>query len=330
MPLPDPIFYPPFNITRANHICLKVADVARSRAFYETILGLVTTASDSRCAYLRGVEEACHHSLVLTEEAAAAACRYLGFRVLTDRELELAERWFAEASVSTQWMERPYQGHTLVVSNGAGFPAEFCASMEVQPRLFTDPAYSTAPARRLDHFQLLHPRVEEACEFYAKIGFRGSEYVEDADGLVGAFMYRKGNTHDLVFFSGEGPRLHHFAYTVADRSAILHACDLAGAAGYGANIERGPGRHGMDGAYYIYLRDPDGHRVELFDGHYQTIDSELAPRRWRVPESVQPWGLPGQRSWYLEGSNFEGIACERPSKERSQATLEDYLINRMK
>ena len=256
MPLPDPIFYPPFNITRASHICLKVADVARSRAFYETILGLVTTASDSRCAYLRGVEEACHHSLVLTEEAAAAACRYLGFRVLTDRELELAERWFAEASVSTQWMERPYQGHTLVVSNGAGFPAEFCASMEVQPRLFTDPAYSTAPARRLDHFQLLHPRVEEACEFYAKIGFRGSEYVEDADGLVGAFMYRKGNTHDLVFFSGEGPRLHHFAYTVADRSAILHACDLAGAAGYGANIERGPGRHGMDGAYYIYFAIP--------------------------------------------------------------------------
>ena len=84
--------------------------------FYETILGLVTTASDSRCAYLRGVEEACHHSLVLPEEAAAAACRYLGFRVLTDRELESAERWFAEASVSTQWMERPYQGHTLVVS----------------------------------------------------------------------------------------------------------------------------------------------------------------------------------------------------------------------
>lgn len=199
MPLPDPVFYPPFNITRSSHICLKVADIARSRAFYESILGLVTTASESRCAYLRGVEEACHHSLVLSEEETGAACRYLGFRVLTDRELELAERWFAGAGVPTQWTDRPHQGRTLSVLSGAGFPAEFCASMEVQPRLFADPEYATAPARRLDHFQLLHPWVEGACEFYAKLGFRGSEYVEDADGLVGAFMYRKGNTHDLVF-----------------------------------------------------------------------------------------------------------------------------------
>ena len=156
--------------------------------------------SQSKYSADRGVEEACHHSLVLSEEDAGAACRYLGFRVLTDRELELAERWFAGAGVSTQWIERPYQGRTLAVSSGAGFPVEFCASMEVQPRLFTNPAYASVPARRLDHFQLFHPRVEEACEFYAKIGFRGSEYVEDADGVVGVFMYRKGNTHDLVFF----------------------------------------------------------------------------------------------------------------------------------
>jgi hypothetical protein len=64
--------------------------------------------------------------------------------------------------------------------------------------------------------------------------------------------------------------------------------------------------------------------------HYQTIDSELAPRRWHVSESVQPWGLPGQQNWYLEGSNFEGVACERPGKERAQATLEDYFFNRTK
>ena len=29
-------------------------------------------------------------------------------------------------------------------------------------------------------------------------------------------------------------------------------------------IERGPGRHGVSNAFYLYLRDPDGHRVRVF------------------------------------------------------------------
>ena len=33
--------------------------------------------------------------------------------------------------------------------------------------------------------------------------------------------------------------------------------------GYLANMERGPGRHGIANAFFLYVRDPDGHRVEL-------------------------------------------------------------------
>lgn len=58
---------PPFNITRASHIVLNVSDLAKSRAFYVDIVGLVVTEETADTCYLRGLSEACHHSLVLVQ-----------------------------------------------------------------------------------------------------------------------------------------------------------------------------------------------------------------------------------------------------------------------
>ncbi|MER6135594.1 VOC family protein [Streptomyces sp. NPDC001815] len=45
---------------------------------------------------------------------------------------------------------------------------------------------------------------------------------------------------------------------------VLRAADLFGSLRKEHHIERGPGRHGVSNAFYLYLRDPDGHRVEIF------------------------------------------------------------------
>ena len=50
--------------------------------------------------------------------------------------------------------------------------------------------------------------------------------------------------------------------------------------GFAENIEFGPGRHGPGHALFVYMRDPDGHRIELFNTHYQCIDIEDEPVRW--------------------------------------------------
>ena len=65
MPLRDPVFNPPFNIVRASHVELGVADVARSRAFYVDCLGYIVSDEDGDALYLRAVEERNHHSVVL-------------------------------------------------------------------------------------------------------------------------------------------------------------------------------------------------------------------------------------------------------------------------
>ena len=52
--------------------------------------------------------------------------------------------------------------------------------------------------------------------------------------------------------------------------------------GYLANMERGPGRHGIANAFFLYVRDPDGHRVELFTSDYLTVDPDHEPIRWSL------------------------------------------------
>lgn len=326
--LPPVDLRPPFNITRASHVRLVVADLAASRDFYVNVLGLVVTEQDDRTCYLRGLQEACHHSLVLESDGDGGTCRRVGFRVFFDEDLDAAYRYFRERDLPAQWVDVAHQGRTLHVTDPAGTPLELCATMSTRPRMFLDfERFTGAHAQRLDHYQILAPDTYALCAFYGALGFRNSEYLEHGDTLIGAFMYRKGTCLDLAVVTGTGPRLHHFAYTVPESRDIFTACDFAGIHGYGASVERGPGRHGPGGMLFVYLRDPDGHRVELFNSHYQTIDTEIEPVRWDAAavSTNARWGLPALEQWYFEASPFPATELTEPARPQRPMTLERLL-----
>jgi catechol 2,3-dioxygenase len=329
MTLPATAHGLPFNITRASHLELLVADLERSLRFYTEVMGLAVTERDDAVAYLRGMEESCHHSLILRVSPDAPQCARIGFRTFTDDELERLAAHLSTQGLAPAWAEVRHQGLTLRVSDPGGVPLEFCARMPVQPRLLTRfHAYRGGGALRLDHFQLHVPDVRALCGFYTSLGFRVSEYVTpDDDVLIAAFLQRKGNPHDIVLFEGPGPRFHHVAFTTSDVHRLALACDVAGELGYGPQVERGPGRHGPGHALYVYMRDPDGHRVELFTTHYQTLDIDDEPVRWdaREPQFGMPWGLPAQRSWHVEASRFAGVEPSGSFAASGPVALEDFL-----
>jgi catechol 2,3-dioxygenase len=329
MSLPETEYGLPFNVTRASHLELGVAELERSLRFYTEVIGLALTAREDGVAWLRGMEESCHHSLVLRTTARAPACPFIGFRVFRDEELERLAAHLRDGGSEGSWVETEYQGATLRVQDPAGVPLELCARMPVQPRLLTRfDRYRGGGALRLDHFQLHVPDVRALTGFYTGLGFRVSEYVTGGgDELVAVFLQRKGNPHDIVLFAGPGPRLHHVAYTTADAARLTLACDVAGELGYGAQVERGPGRHGPGHALYVYMRDPDGHRIELFTTHYQTLDIDDEPVRWdaRDPKFGMPWGLPAQRSWHVEATPFADVAVTGGGAAGGPAVLEEYL-----
>jgi catechol 2,3-dioxygenase len=329
MTLPATTFPPPFQITRASHAVVTVKDLAKSRAFYADGIGLVVSDETRDAIYLRGVEEAAHHSLVLKQTSADPVAERVGLRVFTEDDLDRAKAHFDKSGLPAKFVEAPHQGRTLHVDDAVGTPLELCATMETVPRLTVafDKWKGVSP-QRIDHFQILVPDVSRACAFYTGMGFRLSEYVcpDDSDELLFVFLQRKGNPHDIVFANGSGPRLHHFAFMVAESSRLFQVCDVLSSLGFGRHLEHGPGRHGPGHALFVYFRDPDGHRVELFNTHYQMMDVENQPVRWNDSYTrSRGWGLPPQRKWHFEGSRFAGVAPRDPPRMPDPYTLEKFL-----
>lgn len=317
MSIPQTNFSPPFNITRAGHMVFTSRDLARSRDFYVEVVGLLVTEEDADTVYLRGVEEACHHSLTLKKAKDAPYCERVGLRVFTEEDLEKAKAHFDRVGMPAQWVEVPHQKRTLHFTDVSGVPVELCASMEVQPRMHTMiKDHKGAAARRMDHYQIIVPDVRKAASFYMELGFRISDYmaIEGTDELVATFLHRKDNPWDLVFLTRDGPRFHHFGYVIESMSDMIRACDVAANTGFATTIEHGPARHGASHSYYTYLRDPDGHRCELLLPAVQLIDIEDEPVRYDIAPgfSENAWGYPAPRTWVEEASLFPGVELTAP------------------
>ncbi|NTH49142.1 3,4-dihydroxyphenylacetate 2,3-dioxygenase [Agrobacterium rhizogenes] len=329
MPIPKINLNPPFNITRCSHVCLEVHDLAASRLFYEQVIGLIVTAEEDGVLYLRGVEEACHHSLVLQQVTGDTKCSRIGMRVLTEEDLDKAFAHFSERGCEANWVEVAYQGRTLNVTETSGIPLQLCARMPIEPRQITSfHNHRGGVALRLDHYQILVPDLFKALNSYMELGFWLTEYVGiDHEKVRAVFLQRKGNPHDIVFFNGDGPRIHHFAFMTTETQNLLRACDVAGELGFGRQVERGPGRHGPGHALFVYFRDPDGHRVELFNTHYQVMDLENEPIRWdpHDPAVAFPWGMPARQRWFDEATEFRNVAVRETSIRPTPMTLERYL-----
>jgi catechol 2,3-dioxygenase len=308
MEIPRPVLKPAFDITRASHAVLRVRDLAKSRAYYVDAIGFLVSAEDKDTLYLRGLEEAAHHSLVL-KRAAEPDCERIGFRVFTEDDLDALQHHLASSGLKTAMVERPFQSRTLHVTDITGVPLEFCASMTVMPRAINQfDKYDGVNPMRLDHFQVLSPEVRKAWVFYSALGFRTSEFIADeGEDARAIFMQRKGNPHDLVFMKNPGPRLHHVAFTCPEAHHLLDLCDRLASFGFGECVEHGPGRHfGPGYARFLYLRDPDGHRVEFFNNHYQTMDVEDEPLRWTPPAqgTASRWGKMAPQSWRDDATAF--------------------------
>jgi 3,4-dihydroxyphenylacetate 2,3-dioxygenase len=317
---------PPFDIVRAAHLELVVTDLAAAREFYVDVLGLVPTAETGEAIYLRGVEERLHHSLVL-RAGAAPLLDHIAFRVRGHDDLDAAARYYASLGCEPRFVDGVElgQGRAVRVHDPLGFPLELFHEMEhTECLLQRYDAYRGARIMRVDHVNVYVPDAAEAYEHYRRLGFRCSEYIasDRDDRLVAVWLYRKQTVHDIAFTTGRGPRLHHFAFTTAETASITGLCDILAGARREHVIERGPGRHGVSNAFFVYLRDPDGHRIELYTGDYYTGDPDHEPIRWSAADARRRtfWGHYVPDSWYEEGTPVRGA-------DGAPATLAEPILD---
>ncbi|GAA0590274.1 3,4-dihydroxyphenylacetate 2,3-dioxygenase [Virgibacillus siamensis] len=305
------------NIIRCARAILHVTDLEASRHFYVDVLGFIETEADDRHIYLRGLEEHTHHSLVL-KKADEPCVEVLGYKVFSSDDLKALSVMFEQKGFATKWLKKGEQhaiGDAFRVQDVNGMPLEFFAEIEPAERMLQRyDMYKGARMQRIDHFNCMVSNVEQGYDFYQnKLGFACSEYTETENGNIwAAWLHRKQTVHDLALMNGKGPRLHHIGFSLPDPLAIIHACDVLAASGYGDKIERGPGRHGLSNAFFLYLRDPDGHRIELYNGDYLTSDPDFKPIRWAINDPMRQtfWGHEAPDCWFNEASSVLDILTE--------------------
>jgi 3,4-dihydroxyphenylacetate 2,3-dioxygenase len=321
------------DIIRCAYAELIVTDLATARAFYVDVLGLIVTREDKDAIYLRAFEEYLHHSLIL-RKGPVAALAVLGYRVRTQKDVDQAAAYYTALGCR---VERRAAGDTtgigtaVRVEDPLGFPIEFFFEADHVERMTRRyDLQGAATIARLDHFNVVTPDVPAAVRYHEALGFKVSEDIEDEEQTVfAAWMYRKATVHDVALTGGDGPRLHHIAFATHERSQILHLCDHLGALRQSDRIERGPGRHGVSNAFYLYLLDPDGHRIEIYTHDYYTGDPDNPIVTWDVHDNQRRdwWGTPVVPSWYANASVVLDLDGEpKPVVERTETREADVTI----
>ena len=332
MVLSNPVADVPFNITRLSHVVLTSRDLDATRYFYESGLGLEVTEHSETHLCLRAIEEVAHHSLRFdkVDRDGPGQVRAIGYRMFSDDDLRRAFDWLSARGDEPAWVERPFQGLTLRVVDAVGVPVEFTATMPgPENRMRHFHSHAGGKLVFLDHVQVATHDVQAAYDWYIDLGFRLTEYTatDGSDELWGVWLKRKNNTQDVVYSNGAGPRLHHLAYHTPEIANVIHGADVMASLGLAKTMDRAPGRHGIGNAFFVYYRDPDGHRVETFTSHYNVIDQDHPPTRWDLSDTrrSQIWGFPAPKKWFYEASDFEGVAVNPPRLDAPPVTLEDFL-----
>ncbi len=292
-----------------------VTDLGYSKEYYVDLVGYHLEEETKDALYLRGMEELNHHSLIL-RKGDTPKVNYIGLKVFSEDDLDKAHAFFEALGQPVKWVNRHAQGRTLRTTDPFGMPLELYYEMERSADILQKyHLYHGARVQRIDHANMFHNDVNAATKFYvSQLGFRVTEatVIDKSDPespYMATWMHRKGTVHDLAFTNGLGPRLHHIGVWMPSVQDVIHLCDSMASNGWREALERGPGRHGIANAFFLYMRDRDGHRIEPYVSDYQTVDPDHPARVWNLHDPMRQtlWGQAAPRSWFELGMEFDGL-----------------------
>ncbi len=269
---------PPRRIRRPGHLALQVPDMPRTVDFYTRVVNLVVVEEAGGVVYLRSRLE--HHTLELHRAEAAGVC-HLGWETDSDEETAALEAMLRQMSapIRPAAPEPGRRGHAFQFQDPLGLWHEIYRAMD---RLGVLVPQGPVPPLRLGHFTRTTPDPDAALAFFRSIGFRVSDWLPGQQ----AFLRCGAEHHGVGFLHFERPMLHHHAYDVGDWGGIKFVLDWMAKQGW--PVEVGPVRHAAGNNIAVYVRDPNGVRVEFFCEMEQIEDDEDHDTR-RQPLRFDLW-----------------------------------------
>lgn len=307
------------DLAHLGHVEILTPKPDESLAFFTQVFGLHVTNQEGHSVYLRAYGDYDHCTLKLTE-AKQAGLGHVGWRAYSPQALERRVQALEALGCGKGWMDGDIgHGRAYRFSDPDGHPMElyyesqkYRATDEFRSRLFNQPHQYTGQGvavKRIDHVNLLCSAVPPNRQFLQEaLGFQLHELLQpEVDGVEeGAWLSVTPLTHDIAYvrdFTGARGRLHHIAYWLDSREEVLRAADIL--TEHDIFIEAGPAKHNISQAFYLYLYEPGGNRVEIYSGGYLAFAPDWQPIIWRkaergrgvywggtLPESFKTYGTP--------------------------------------
>ena len=321
-------------LSQLAHLELESPRLDETVAFFTDVFGMHETERDGGRVYLRAWGDPFHHSLVVAE-GEQAQLGHVGWRAAGTEQLEAAVSRLEELGYGEGWIEGD-RGHgpAYRYRTPGGHLQEVFWQVErfkAQPELrstFPVRVQKFSPVgvgvRQIDHVTVTTPAMNADIDFYRDVlGFRFMEYTVLEPASQEPFFAQLSNTeqaHDLALISdnsGMPARSHHFAYWVDQTHEVARAADILMEAGVA--LEYGPGKHGHGENSFLYVREPSGHRVEVFSGGYRNYQPDWEPVRWVADEG----GFDMHRNWPAPDSLLKAF----PSRDAPAAAVVDADVN---
>lgn len=278
-------------------------------AFFHDLIGMEISHREGQSVYLRAYEDFYQYSLKITE-AAQPGLEEISWRASSPEALERRVKTIEAAGMGVGWTDKDYahgraykfctpDGHQMKVLWELDY---FNAPPELKSKLRNRPSKRPlrgVPVRRLDHVNLMVGDLPRNRAFMLDVlGFKLREQKIGDGGIeVGAWMSVSPLVHEIAMMrdaTGGRGRFHHVAYWYGAPQHLLDIADIF--SDRDVRIEGGPGKHGTTQAYFLYVFEPGGNRVELFgDTGYLIFDPDWQTVVWDVANEVD---LEKSSIWY--------------------------------
>jgi catechol 2,3-dioxygenase len=310
---------PPLHeIAHLAHVELRTPVLDQSVQFFTDYLGLTQTGEDGDSVFLRAWDDYENTTIKLTRHHTSGVGR-TNLRAASPEALERRVKEIEVTGRGVGWADGdPGYGPTYVFTDPDGHefglyyetqwyqpPAELRPALKNQAQAY--PSHGVA-VRRLDHINWLGVEPVANRDYLRDtLGALVTEQIVLDDGTIaGTWTTFTNKGYDAVYtrdWTGTPGRLHHIAFAVDTRDAILRAADLA--LEQGVFIETGPHKHAIQQTFFLYVYEPGGNRIELCNaGARLVLAPDWQPVDWTEAERAkgQAWGLKTIGSFHTHGT----------------------------
>ena len=271
-------------------------DPSGTEDFFTRFLGMRVTHREGQSVYLRGYEDSHQWSLKVTE-ADHAGVRRTTFRTDSDPALERRAKDIQDSNLQWAWSDGDFgygKSFTFLTPAGHDISLVWDAEKYIAPPELTSKILDRqskkplqgVPVKRIDHINLAanDPSViREVAERY--LGFTTTETIFVKGEEMAIWTTPNNLHHQLASLKDprdDAGRLHHLAFYYGDAYSNIQAAEMF--RDYDVPIELGPDRHGLGQAYYLYVIEPGGNRIELFGDGLLVLEPDWETRVYALDD----------------------------------------------